>query len=51
MHKNCVLNEEVLNKISTLEFDKLVSEPKLSETPKKFFDEPGLESILKEFGY
>lgn len=51
MHKNCVLNEEVLNKISTLEFDILVSEPKFSEEPKKFSEEPGLESILKEFGY
>ena len=50
MH-NAILSDEICYYISQEDFDKLVSEPGISEDDVKFHEEPSLKKLLCEFGY
>lgn len=50
MH-NAILSDEICLYISQEDFDRLVSEPGISESDVKFYEEPNLNQVLSEFGY
>lgn len=45
------VSDEIFYYITLDDFDKLVSEPTLSEDDIKFHEAPNLKKLLSEFGY